>query len=482
MLVLFSTYIFAQVPREFTYQGKLLGNGEQPVPEGHYKITFSLYNEHGTSLWSETHDNVFIAGGLFQVNLGSVNGMPLPFNEPYYLGIKIGTGQELNPRMLLTSSPYSFRAEDANHVGGFRVSNAAEPNVLFPLGNDGKFPDYVLPAGASSGNYLKKGEPETSRGTSDDPMLLVSNSGNGDGIDGRGSNGRGLVGRSDHNDGIVGWTGKNDKSGVFGHSIDGLGVTGRSTNSIGVQGFGTTGVKGTSTLDNGKGVFGEASGGSGTGVYGAAKGSSSLYGVYGSCEQRWQRAVYSKGNLEVDGDIYASGSKTGFVVDICLNDDGTSLEHGEVVAISGVTEPVLGAIPVPLVRRATGANATGIIGVVDRQYQTNGNSAHDPEIQGSTISEKESNGSLMGGMTIAPGSYLSVVTLGAYEVIRVDASYGAIHPGDLLTSSPNPGYAMKAQPVNVSGVEFYRPGTIIGRALGGLEFGQGTIPVFVSLN
>ena len=80
-----------------------------------------------------------------------------------------------------------------------------------------------------------------------------------------------------------------------------------------------------------------------------------------------------------------------------------------------------------------------------------------------------------------PGSYLSVVTLGAYEFIRVDASYGAIHPGDLLTSSPSPGYAMKAQPVNVSGVEFYRPGTIIGRALGGLESGQGTVPVFVSL-
>jgi hypothetical protein len=44
MLVSVSTYISAQVPREFTSQGKLLGNGEQPVPEGNYKITFSLYN------------------------------------------------------------------------------------------------------------------------------------------------------------------------------------------------------------------------------------------------------------------------------------------------------------------------------------------------------------------------------------------------------------------------------------------------------
>jgi len=108
MLVSVSTSIFAQVPREFTYQGILVGNDEQPVSEGHYKITFSLYNESGTSLWSETHDQVFIGGGLFQVNVGSVNGISLPFNEPYYLGIKIGEDQELEPRLLLTTSPYSF--------------------------------------------------------------------------------------------------------------------------------------------------------------------------------------------------------------------------------------------------------------------------------------------------------------------------------------------------------------------------------------
>ncbi len=475
VLILFSTSVLAQIPRVINYQGRLLGSNEQPVAEGNYKITFSIYNEGGTTLWTETYDNVFIAGGLFQVNLGSVNGMPLSFNEPYFLGIKIGTDPELTPRMLLSTSPYSFRAEDANHVGGIRASKEPEPNVLYPLGNDGKFPDFVLPAGASSGNYLKKGEPDTSRGTSDDPMLLVSNLGNGDGINGHGKNGRGLVGRSDHNDGIVGSASKNDKSGVFGHSIDGLGVTGRSTNNFGVQGFGTTGVKGTSTIDNGKGVFGEASGNSGAGVYGVAT-HPAIYGVYGSCEHRWQRAVYSKGDLEVDGDIHASGSKSGFVVDICMNDDGTSLEHGEVVVISGVTEPVLGTVPVPLVRRATRANATGIIGVVDRLYQI-----HDPEMQVNSNSKPRPHGSLMEGMTIAPGTYLSVVTLGAYEAIRVDASYGAIHPGDLLASSPNSGYAMKAQPVDVIGIEFYSPGTIIGRALEMLESGQGTISVFVSL-
>jgi len=61
-----------------------------------------------------------------------------------------------------------------------------------------------------------------------------------------------------------------------------------------VNGFGTTGVKGTSTVDNGKGVLGEASGNSGAGVSGVAT-HPALYGVYGSCEYRWQRGGIQQG-------------------------------------------------------------------------------------------------------------------------------------------------------------------------------------------
>ena len=65
--------------------------------------------------------------------------------------------------------------------------------------------------------------------------------------------------------------------------------------------------------------------------------------------------------------------------------------------------------------------------------------------------------------------------------IKVDARYGSIQRGDLLTSSPRPGYAMKAQPVDVSGIEIYRPGTIIGKALEPLDSGQGLIEIFIVL-
>jgi hypothetical protein len=75
----------------------------------------------------------------------------------------------------------------------------------------------------------------------------------------------------------------------------------------------------------------------------------------------------------------------------------------------------------------------------------------------------------------APGGYINVVTLGAYKAVKVDASYGAIRAGDLLTTSPNPGYAMKVTD------KAQATGAIIGKALGDLESGTGTIPVMVTL-
>jgi hypothetical protein len=64
---------------------------------------------------------------------------------------------------------------------------------------------------------------------------------------------------------------------------------------------------------------------------------------------------------------------------------------------------------------------------------------------------------------------------------KVDATYGAIAPGDLLTTSPTPGHAMRATPVNIEGVEFYRPGTILGKALESWTEGRGLIQILVTL-
>src|SRR5207248_6069358 len=65
--------------------------------------------------------------------------------------------------------------------------------------------------------------------------------------------------------------------------------------------------------------------------------------------------------------------------------------------------------------------------------------------------------------------------------VRVDASKGAIHIGDLLVTSDFPGVAMKSEPVNLGGVQLHRPGTLIGKALEPLEKGKGEILVLLSL-
>jgi hypothetical protein len=73
-----------------------------------------------------------------------------------------------------------------------------------------------------------------------------------------------------------------------------------------------------------------------------------------------------------------------------------------------------------------------------------------------------------------------VATTGRVRV-KVDASKGPIHIGDLLVTSDVPGIAMKSEPVNLGGVQFHRPGTLIGKALEPLEKGKGEILVLLSL-
>ena len=237
ILVLFTVMSFAGITRLINYQGIILGGDEKPLPEGNYKLTFKLYEEDSKLIWTEVHNQVFISGGLVHVILGDITPLELPFDKPYFLGIQIGTDPELQPRMLLTSSAYAFRADDADRLQGFLVSPEPQPNMLVPLDNTGKFPASAIPGGiGAEGAFLKKHAADTSRATLNHVLLLVSNLGSGDGVNARSRDGIGLSARSDNSDGVVGWTGHKDKSGVFGFTENGNGVTGKSTNKYGVFG------------------------------------------------------------------------------------------------------------------------------------------------------------------------------------------------------------------------------------------------------
>jgi hypothetical protein len=83
-------------------------------------------------------------------------------------------------------------------------------------------------------------------------------------------------------------------------------------------------------------------------------------------------------------------------------------------------------------------------------------------------------GMLMGQAgTLASGQYPVALTGRVY--CRVDAAYGAIRPGDLLTTSPTTGHAMKAADAGKA------QGAILGKAMTELKSGQGLVLVLVSL-
>jgi hypothetical protein len=75
--------------------------------------------------------------------------------------------------------------------------------------------------------------------------------------------------------------------------------------------------------------------------------------------------------------------------------------------------------------------------------------------------------------TIADGSLPVALTGRVYAL--ADASYSAIRPGDLLTTSDTPGHVMRVS-------DYTRAqGTILGKAMSSLEQGQGLVLVLVTL-
>ena len=66
-------------------------------------------------------------------------------------------------------------------------------------------------------------------------------------------------------------------------------------------------------------------------------------------------------------------------------------------------------------------------------------------------------------------------------LVKVDASNGSIHIGDLLVTSDIPGLAMKSEPITIGNRKMHMPGSLIGKALEPMEKGSGRILVLLSL-
>ena len=280
------------------------------------------------------------------------------------------------------------------------------------------------------------------------PVTGTSSTGNG--VDGQSGTAVGVRGDSATNTGVeghgaTGVSGFGANYGVVGHAGVVSGVSGYSTKGDGVSGDADgsgTGVKGHSKT--GRGVWGLSDAfiatvgdsTSGTGVWGH---SISGTGVYGESETG--AAGHFEGNVEVTGDIRL---KNGDCAEEFPLVPGQSLDPGTVV--------VLG--PNGAVTQSRLPYDTKVAGVVS------GAGDFRPAI----ILDRQADGN--GRIPIA---------LIGKVYCKVDAQYGAISVGDMLTTSATPGHAMKASD------RLKAFGSVIGKALRALDAGQDSIPILVTL-
>jgi len=99
------------------YQGRLADANGSPLT-GTYNMIFRLYDaaSGGTPLWTEQwtgSNSVRVSDGLFNVMLGSLTPIPTSLvtdHASLFLGITVGTDDEMTPRVQLGSVPFAVQA------------------------------------------------------------------------------------------------------------------------------------------------------------------------------------------------------------------------------------------------------------------------------------------------------------------------------------------------------------------------------------
>lgn len=228
-----------------------------------------------------------------------------------------------------------------------------------------------------------------------------------------------LSAESGGTDAVLGTAHAKGRSGVLGiHDGVGNGVFGHSA-----QGDGTWGVSDGAGMSGLVGIHT----GDGNAVYGRAK----LPG----------RAGFFDGTVEVTGDIKLIGGDIAEDFHV-LERDG--VEPGTVMVLDGPDS----------VRVSESSYDRRVVGVVA------GAGSYRPAV----ILDHR-----------APGDTRQALALVGKTFCKVDASFGAVAMGDLLTTSPTRGHAMKATSADRAF------GSVLGKAMAALTDGRGMIPVLVIL-
>jgi hypothetical protein len=265
----------------------------------------------------------------------------------------------------------------------------------------------------------------------------------------------GVTGESLQFEGIRGISHAENHGGVVGINDSqtdgaGAGVFGESKKGEGVRGISHSRFHGgvVGTCDNeGAGVFGEST--NGEGVRGVSH-SAAHAAVVGTNDNPAGIGIFGKGGRlagRFEGDVEVTG-------DIRLVNADCAEDFD--IAAAELIEP--GTVMI--------VGEEGVLRQSDESY------------------DKRVAGVISGAGDLKPGIVLDKkharlnrkpLALMGKVCCKVDASYAPVQVGDLLTTSPTPGYAMKADdPLRAFGC-------VIGKALRSLPSGQGLIPVLVAL-
>lgn len=344
-ILIFSTAIFitwaqliwGQVPPKISYQGVLTDASGSLVSDGNYNLTFKLYDaaSGGTPLWSETQ-SASLSDGIFNVILGDGTPLNLPFDKPYWLGVTVGSGTELSPRIELASSAYGLMARsivDSAVTSSKIADGAVTPPKLNATGASAgqalmfNGSDVVWDKPSSAGLSLPFEGTITLPSGQFDPNWAFSVTNTGTGIALRGlSTKMALQGIATDTGDMTNYGGYFEAHGNKGYGV--AGVVAGGAEARGVYGFAqgagvgvygessgnSTGVIGKSASGTGVAGFGSGSGngvsgtsnGTGAGVSGISltapgvKGFSGGYGVEGSSTNSYGGFFSGLGNDHLD--------------------------------------------------------------------------------------------------------------------------------------------------------------------------------------
>lgn len=299
--------------------------------------------------------------------------------------------------------------------------------------------------------------------TTDSDEVAIHGIANGSGVFGESRQWYGVAGISTDPNGAAGVYGKGEGAGVVGEGVSWHGVAGISTSTTGGsgvygegQGVGVTGIgrtwigvyAETNGTENGpSAVLGEGKT-HGVGVKGHASGEGIAAvagyhltgagpGIYGEGSP----AGHFNGNVIVTGDIQLPNADCAEDFDVM---DGEAVEPGTVLVLTDDER----------LRPSERAYDRCVAGVVS------GAGTYRPGI-------------VLDRQHARPGRR-PVALLGKVYCM-VDARYGAIAVGDLLTTSPTVGHAMKAADPRRAF------GAVLGKALRPMPSGRGLLPILIAL-